>query len=117
MPGVDHLMRGFNILTGSEVVTPLFYFQYCDENLTEVMQDVYREAFFVLPEEIFAQPSPRCSFDTSTKQYSTALQMANEMSRESSLDISFSANAAFLGVTLNAGFEYSEETSGKFCFR
>jgi hypothetical protein len=106
-------MRGFNILTGEEVVTPLFYFQYCDENLTEVMQDVFREAFFVLPEEIFAQPSPRCSFDTSTKQYSTAYQMSNEMSRESSLEVSVDADASFLGVTLNAGFAYSQESSGE----
>lgn len=85
LPGVEHLANGFDIITGSEVTAPLFYFSYCDEDEVQVVQDVYRENFYLLPNEVDARPTPKCSYESQTDSYSNSVSMANSMEQKTGL--------------------------------
>jgi hypothetical protein len=89
LPGVEHMANGFDIITGSEVTAPLFYFGYCDEDDVQVVQDVYRENFYLLPKEIDAKPTPKCSYESQTESYSNSVKMANSMEQKTGFPLLF----------------------------
>jgi hypothetical protein len=112
LPGVEHMANGFDIITGSEVTAPLFYFSYCDEDQVQVVQDVYRENFYLLPNEIDAKPTPKCSYESQTDSYSNSVSMANSMEQKTGISVTADMNANFFGlVSGSVSFAFSQETS------
>lgn len=109
LPGMEHLMSGFDISTGEESILPLFYFGFCDNKIVKTVQDLWRGLIYTVPPELFAQPFPRCSFSLDSQRYSSSNKMASEMSK--STGISASAGGSYRAVTL--GGAYSKENSVK----
>jgi hypothetical protein len=111
LPGVEHMANGFDIITGSEVTAPLFYFGYCDEDDVQVVQDVYRENFYLLPKEIDAKPTPKCSYESQTESYSNSVKMANSMEQKTGISVTADVSATIGFVSGSASFAFSQETS------
>lgn len=82
LPGIEHIAHGFNIITGEESSAPLFYFGYCGDYVQRAVQDTYRDSFYILPDEVFAQLTPQCSFSSSSKIYSTATEFASSLAAD-----------------------------------
>jgi hypothetical protein len=83
LPGIEHMTFGFNIVKGEEALAQLFYFGYCNDRVMQTVQDTYRGNVYTVPEEIYAQPAPKCSFSMDTKFYNSAVNVAQEMLSES----------------------------------
>lgn len=113
LPGIEHIATGFDVIKGQEVVAPLFYFSYCDEDELNIVQDVYREAYYILPREIYARPAPKCSYEATSESFKNSVKMANSMEKEMGLDISGNLNINFLEADIDVSLGFSMETSVK----
>lgn len=82
LPGMEHMSYGFDIVKGEQSLYPLFYFGYCDDKSFSTVQDTYRGNVYTIPEELFAQPLPKCSFSVDSSTYSSASKLAESMSQE-----------------------------------
>jgi hypothetical protein len=111
VPGIEHMTYGVSILTGAESLAPLFYFSFCDDDVT-LLQDLYRGQIYTVPNEVTVVTSPKCVFDMDFKNYSTSTQMANEIAQSSGIDTSANVGVSVFGIKADVGFEYSQEVSG-----
>lgn len=76
LPGLESLSHGVDIITGEPMPAPLFSFSFCDNTSMGIVQDSYRGLTYTIPSEIFASMNTKCSFDASSKIYSTKHSMA-----------------------------------------
>lgn len=76
LPGSEHLQYGFDVIKGEQSLYPIFYFGYCNDSKLSTVQDTYRGNVYTIPEELFAQPSPKCTFSIDSTHYKSAVKMA-----------------------------------------
>lgn len=74
---------GFHIVTGEQSLNPVFEFSYCDGETLSTVQDTYRGNVYTVPQGLFAQPSPKCSFSVDSKFFSSSVKMANSYQQDS----------------------------------
>ena len=83
LPGSEIMTFGVDVITGEPSLSPLFYFSYCNASTLQVVQDTYRGNTYIIPPELHAQSSPKCSFSMVSNTYSSSSEMSNEMAQNS----------------------------------
>jgi len=112
LPGINYMSHGMDIQTGETLPTPLFSLTYCDNSSFSLVHCPHRGLVYSLPPGLFAQISPKCTMDTSTKTYSSSSQMAMESSLDMGLDVSASGSGGgFFGrIAVSASLSLSQST-------
>ncbi|KAF2070127.1 hypothetical protein CYY_008557 [Polysphondylium violaceum] len=112
LPGLNYLSHGMNIQTHEISPSPVFSITYCDNTSFSLVHSPSRGLAYSVPPGIYAQMSPKCTMDTTTKTYSTSSQMAYESSLEMDLDVSASGSVGgWLGhLSVSASLSLSEST-------
>lgn len=111
------MANGVDVLTGEEMSYPLFYFGFCNQSYQRVVQDSYRGKTYVVPEQLFAQPLPQCSFSISTEAYSSSYELSKAMSKSRTDTANAHAGGGAFGIKVEASFEFTKsktvETANK----
>eukprot|EP01132_Coremiostelium_polycephalum_P003337 gene3337-4183_t len=112
LPGLEHLLHGFDIVSGEGKTTNLFSFGYC-ENVTKysVLQDTNRGLVYTIPEEVFADFYPQCRYDAETSSYTSTSKMSSTMASQHSIQASAEASANIWVVQVNAKISFSKDKS------
>jgi hypothetical protein len=85
LPGIEHMEHGVNLLTGDIEPHPLFQFTFCPYNdPSTTVQDAYRGNVYMLPLEVYAEPLPKCSFNSDAKSFSSSHEFASSLARDNS---------------------------------
>ncbi|EGG23748.1 hypothetical protein DFA_05882 [Cavenderia fasciculata] len=111
LPGSEHLSSGFDIVKGEEGALPIFYFDYCTKEEKNLLQDVYRQSIYELPEELTGGVHPKCTFDTSQQTHSSISQFRTEKSQSTSFNIDGSAGGGWGGYSAQVAASYSKDRS------
>ncbi len=82
LPGMEHMSYGFNLVHAEQALNPIFYFGYCDEKRLSTVQDTYRGNVYSVPEELFAQPLPKCTFSVDSQTYASSAKMAESYAQD-----------------------------------
>ncbi|KAF2077732.1 hypothetical protein CYY_000979 [Polysphondylium violaceum] len=112
LPGMSYMSHAIDIRTGVPNTSPLFDLSYCDNTSFSIVQDPYRGLVYSVPKGLFAQASPKCTMDSTTKTYSNSAHMSKEESQDMSLDVSASGGGgcAFVQVSVSASLSLSQST-------
>lgn len=82
IPGMSDMQRGWNMVTGKEMITPMFKVNYCDKTIA---QDAYRGLFYRVPDGISVEFRPECNFQAELEEYESEEDI--QMKLRSSMDI------------------------------
>ncbi|KAF2069657.1 hypothetical protein CYY_009026 [Polysphondylium violaceum] len=112
LPGLNYMAHGIDILTGETLPSPLFAQTYCDNTSLSLVHCQHRGLVYSLPPGLFAQISPKCTIDTSTKTYSSSLSMTSSESLDMGLDVSASGSGGgfFGSISMSASLSLSESS-------
>lgn len=92
LPGIEHLEVGVDITSGKEAPFSLLQFDN-DYNSMNSLQDTYRETIYTIPEDIKANPLPKCTFNVDFEMFDTPMLMQTELGQAITLMISRKLNA------------------------
>ncbi|KAF2075622.1 hypothetical protein CYY_003090 [Polysphondylium violaceum] len=108
LPGINYISHGIDITTHQSLPSPLFDLTYCDNSSFSLVQDPRREIVYSVPYGIYAQISPKCTMDSSTKTYATAESMAKEKSLEHNLQVDGGLSGSYSKISLSLSASYSQ---------
>ncbi|KYQ93942.1 hypothetical protein DLAC_04830 [Tieghemostelium lacteum] len=111
LPGSEHMTFGIDIVSGEPADQPLFYFGYCDQVATNIIEDPYRGIVYQLPKELAGKALPQCTFETNSTNYASTSDISNEMFQQSTQSVSGSISGGYGGVTGEASAAFSKEKS------
>eukprot|EP01133_Synstelium_polycarpum_P000406 gene406-480_t len=111
LPGLAYLAHGVDYLTNEQKVSPIFTFGYCDNATYSVNQDHYRSLSYTVPNGIFASFSPKCTFETESKTFTSSSHMSSETFHSFNLAGSANARGGGLFVKASASVSFSQEKS------
>jgi hypothetical protein len=83
VPGVDHLARGVDAFTGEERIAPLFLLGHCTSGDPKLIQDVYRDLVYTVPDQLYVQPYPQCTYSTTTTSFASSKDMSKSLAAKS----------------------------------
>eukprot|EP00026_Physarum_polycephalum_P001908 Phypoly_transcript_01911.p1 GENE.Phypoly_transcript_01911~~Phypoly_transcript_01911.p1 ORF type:complete len:934 (+),score=151.93 Phypoly_transcript_01911:205-3006(+) len=115
LPGLEHINRGFNAITGKESPHPVATLLYCDDNpdQSSKLNYVYRGNTYRIPLGVHVVTSPECSLDASTTIHSYTHGFSQSIASESELSLSASANIGVSFLKASASAAYSQSDSVK----
>eukprot|EP01132_Coremiostelium_polycephalum_P009062 gene9062-11100_t len=113
LPGYQHLSFGMNQVFGTQSESPLFYFGFCQDKETNVVEDVYRQAFYEVPKELSVVPLPKCSFTIDNQFWSSAKEMKRSQFDKSRSSTSASVGGGYGVVSGEVEASFSQEKSVK----
>eukprot|EP01132_Coremiostelium_polycephalum_P003336 gene3336-4182_t len=113
LPGIEKLTFGMNVITGEATLSPLFYFGYCNSKASNIIQDVYRGLIYDLPDEVNAEPYPRCSYQVTTDSFSSSFSMAESYAEKHSFEVGAKISVGKGGWGGSANAAFSQEVSVK----
>ncbi|EGG19565.1 hypothetical protein DFA_00143 [Cavenderia fasciculata] len=113
LPGYQHFSFGYDIVFGEQSKFPVFYFGFCNEKESNIIEDVYRDAFYEIPKELTVVPLPLCSFSITTEEFNSTDSMQKSKRSKSSMSISANANAKIgsVGVQVDASYKHDKAVS------
>ncbi|EFA75956.1 hypothetical protein PPL_10532 [Heterostelium album PN500] len=111
LPGYQHFSFGYDIVFGEQRSYPIFYFGFCNEKESNIVEDKYRQTFYEVPKELSVIPLPKCTFDVVSKFHSTVEKMRNEMALKSTASTTSTLNGGAGSVEASVSVAFSKDRS------
>eukprot|EP01132_Coremiostelium_polycephalum_P001335 gene1335-1682_t len=104
LPGSENMEHGVNIINGKPMPNSLFYFGYCHEMATNIVENVYSGFVYDLPKELVGKMYPQCTYSSNSTVYSSTKEMSESMFESFTRSGSGALNIPFLQAEIGAGF-------------
>ncbi|KYQ92324.1 hypothetical protein DLAC_06287 [Tieghemostelium lacteum] len=111
LPGLEHLMHGFDIYTGEGKVSNLFSFSFCENDSISVIQDTYRGLVYTIPKDLFATFHPSCRYEATSNEFKSSSEIASSMSESHSMQASAEIGGGPKFIQVAAKSTFAKEKS------